>query len=195
MRDVLIIIAVLLLLWNVVLARQHPNAKVKSSVDGTYYSVKSEFSNGGEAADVLARLNRINMRIISHMEEKYQGTDRAADVKFLAGNYSGDVLAEHIPRTTVNTSYVLNKGDEIKLCLRDPQTGQLHDFDTLLFVNLHELSHLFDREYGHEKSFWRGFAFLLREAHSIGVYTPIDYGVHPVNYCGIKITANPFFSH
>jgi hypothetical protein len=174
--------------------QQFPETMVVSSFDQKEYSVKRNYSNKETAANILAKLNSINNTVIQHLEEKYDGTAFESEVQFLSDNYDGDVLEEHMPRTTKNTSYVLNKGDLIKLCLRNPQTKQFHDFDTLLFVNFHELSHLLDRRYGHNESFWTSFKFILTEANQLGLYHPIDYKKTPANYCGITIDGNPFYS-
>ena len=146
-----------------------------SSIDGRRYIVTSGPAEMGTAANILARLNIINEKVIAHMVEKYAGTKYSSDVMFLSDNYNSDVLQEHVPVSTTQTSYVLNKGEAIKLCLRDAKSGRFHDFDLLLFVNLHELSHLLDRNYGHNSSFWTGFTTVLHEAYGLGLYTPVDY--------------------
>ena len=194
MRFCLIVILSILVIWNCVLITENPERLTVSTVDNKAYVVKKNYANHETASNILARLNHINTTLIKHLERKYGNTRLSSNVEFLTGNYDGDVLQEHTPRSTVNTSYVLNKGDLIKLCLRDQTTGEFHDFDTLLFVNLHELSHLLDKEYGHNNSFWTGFKFILKEAHSIGLYTPVDYETSPVGYCGIEINNNPFFN-
>lgn len=194
MRYCLIIILLVLLIWNIRLYVEFPEALVVSVVDGEKYVVKKNYENMQTASDILGKLNYVNKTLIEHLEKKYVGTQHESNVGFLAENYNGDVLQEHTPRGTTNTSYVVNKGDLIKLCLRDPTTKQFHDFNTLLFVNLHELSHLLDREYGHGRSFWTGFKWVLKEAHEIGLYKPVNYRKSPVKYCGIMITSNPMYN-
>lgn len=193
MKSALIIIFVLLVIWNVHLYTQNPEAMVVSTIDGDEYAVKTNYADTQTAADILARLNIINTTLIDHLERKYNNTAYQSDIEFLSNNYDGDALSEHTPLTTVNTSYVLNKGDVIKLCLRNKKNGGFHDFNTLTFVNLHELSHLLDRKYGHNPSFWTGFKLILTEAHGLGLYTPVDYLKTPVTYCGMQITSNPYF--
>lgn len=193
MRLALVIIFITLLLWELYITSEHPERLTVSVIDGKPYTVKKRFSDHQKASDILAKLNSINQTIIDHMEKKYNGTENEDDIAFLAENYNGDVLSEHTPKTTFNTSYVLNKGDLIKICLRDPKTKEFHDFQTILFVNLHELSHLLDREYGHNKSFWDSFRSVLKEAVELGVYKPRNYRIHPVKYCGLTITSSPLF--
>ena len=190
----LILILVVLVIWNVQIYLESPEEGVVSVVDGGRYVVKSSYPDSVGASDLLARLNAANTRLIGHLETKYAGTSYGPGVKFLASNYNGDVLQENIPRSTTNTSFVVNKGDVIKLCLRDPtKGGAFHDFDTLMFVNLHEVSHLLDRQYGHSESFWTGFKFILTEAKLLGIYNPVNYDKTPVNYCGMVIRGNPYY--
>lgn len=187
---VFIICCVLLLIY---LLYPRTEKMTLSEIDGQHYPVKAHFEDYKMASDTLAKLNKVNNRLINHLQKKYKDTPYYGEVEFLSGNYDGGALSEHTPKTTVNTSYVLNKGDQIKLCLRSPKNGKIHDFQTLLFVNLHELSHLLDRQYGHNDTFWDSFKILLHEARSIGVYNPIDYEKYPTTYCGITIASNPYY--
>lgn len=193
MTNCLIIIFIILLLWYICLSIDNTGVLVISSFDGEEYSVKKTYHNMQKASDTLARLNKINTELISHLEKKYKNTNYKKEIEFLSGNYNGDALEEHMPSGPVNTSYVLNKGDVIKLCLRDPTSGRFHDFNTLVFVNLHELSHLLDRKWGHGDSFWDGFKFILQEAVQLNLYTPVDYSKKNTAYCGITIESNPLY--
>jgi hypothetical protein len=165
---------------------------VVSTIDGKKYTVKNNFKDFRQASNILAKLNKINETVIQHMREKY-ANNPSIDAEFLADNYNGDVLSEHIPKGIINTSYVINKGDLIKLCIRHPKTGKFHDMNTLIFVNLHEISHLLDKEYGHSNSFWDGFKHVLVAAIELNLYTPIDYRKHPTSYCGLIISSSPLF--
>ena len=191
----LFIILILLLTWVYYKEQLYPEMMIVSDVDGNAYTVKKNFYNIKTASDILARLNEINMKIIDHLTTKFADSTWEDDIAFLKGNYNDGILEEHVPLTTKNTSYVLNKGDEVKICLRDKKTGKIHDFNTLVFVNLHELSHMLDRNYGHNSSFWTSFKFILCEAVALGLYKPVDYRKHPTSYCGIKITSSPFFDN
>ena len=71
--------------------------------------------------------------------------------------------------------------------------GKLIDLNTLTFVAIHELSHIASKSIGHNEEFWNNFKFLLEEAEIIGVYKPEDYKEDPKNYCGMKITDNPYY--
>jgi hypothetical protein len=44
-----------------------------------------------------------------------------------------------------------------------------------------------------ESGFWPLFKFMLVNAVDCGIYTPIDYAAHPVVYCGLKLSYNPYY--
>lgn len=114
-------------------------------------------------------------------------------VKRLITNYNFEELIENRPGGK-DTSYTLDKGRKIYMCLRDPKSGILHDKNTVLFVILHECSHVANASWGHSQhDFWVIFKFLLHEATKLGVYRPIDYGTHNVMFCGLNITYNPLY--
>ena len=62
-----------------------------------------------------------------------------------------------------------------------------------MFVALHELSHIATKSIGHTTEFWNNFKFLLQEAVKIKIYEPVNYKKKPKNYCGMKITDNPYY--
>lgn len=182
-----------------------------STIDGRDYKIVSSFSDNThvEAANKLAIINKFISDLNNHLSKKYilapketlDDTNatriKIGIVKNIIKRYSPDVLKENNPITTDNTSYVLNKGDEIAFCLREKDSGfnRFHDVESLKFVVLHELAHLGMDEYGHELDFWKAFHFLTKEAHDAKLYEPIDYSLdgHNMTYCGVKVTFNPFF--
>ena len=188
----LFIILILLVLWRISI--DTTEIYIASNIDGKDYLVKGGFVDYQHASDTLAKLNNINKKLIKHIEKKYGGNKYKDNINSLIKNYDENAIAENIPFGTINTSYVLNKGDAIRICLRDPFTKKIHDFDTLIFVNLHELSHIFDTGWGHEKEFWAGFKVILENAKEIGVYEPVDFRIYPRRYCGMVINSNPYFN-
>jgi len=73
--------------------------------------------------------------------------------------------------------------------------GGLIDSNTLMFVAIHELSHIATQSIGHTKEFWENFKFLLKESEKINIYNPIDYKKKPEEYCGISIKDNPYYDY
>lgn len=129
------------------------------------------------------------------------GLDReeiAERIRQLFNNYDGNIY-EISPTNKENlTSYTENKVKLI-LCLRKKTpdaTGhyQLHDINTMMFVVIHELTHILNDEFDHGPKFWHLFEFMLHNSIEAGIYKPVNYAVNPINYCGLNLTHNPLFS-
>ena len=116
----------------------------------------------------------------------------------LMSNYSPQRMYEISPKNTGNaTSYTEDKRILV-LCLRQKKPDaqgiyELHDINTMMFVVLHELSHMMNNTWQHKLDFWVLFKFLLLNAIEAGIYTPVDYGKYPINYCGLWLHYNPLF--
>jgi hypothetical protein len=65
------------------------------------------------------------------------------------------------------------------------------DENTIMFVLLHELSHLMTESIGHTPEFWNNFRMLLQDCIKNGKYTPVNYTQNPVEYCGMTISDSP----
>ena len=79
------------------------------------------------------------------------------------------------------------------LAMRVASPDHLIDINTLTFVAIHELAHITTKSIGHKSEFWENFKFLLEEAKSAGIHQPEDYKKKPKEYCGMKITDNPYY--
>lgn len=186
--------------------------KVCSKVNGGCYRVQNKYDPNTfvQAADLLDNIHKRNIIFFNHLKKKYLKSSAANNnlssvefknrkdmVRTLLKRYNPDVIVEHSPKSAKNTSYVWAKGGEIGFCLRERETGEnnIHTINTVYFVNLHELTHLASREYNgkHTKSFWSKFKFILSEAVEAGVYSPVDYSVTPMNYCGVSIYYSPLY--
>jgi hypothetical protein len=120
-------------------------------------------------------------------------------VEQLYERFKRNQLFEISPRNNANlTSYTENKGDQLVLCLREktPRNGeyQLHDHNTMMFVVCHEITHIMNDQWGHEREFWELFKVVLENAIEAGVYRPVDYRNHPINYCGLVLNYSPLYN-
>jgi predicted metal-dependent hydrolase len=159
--------------------------KVKSTVDNTEYTVQIK-EDANEAADLIATIkNKLNT-LLEHLEKTYGNGDNR--VAMLKENYKPDRLSEGVD-TPGYTSYSVNKGEQIVLCLRNKD--KLMDINTMTFVVLHEFAHLATESIGHTEEFWGNFKWILEESINIGIYTRQDFKNNNVDYCGIKITSTP----
>ena len=164
-------------------------ALVKSSIDGNNYLVRN-MEHKEAAADRLARIREKLLRLMKYLEQSFG--DRPF-VKQIMRNFdaSSERFAESTPEAAY-TSYSVNKGEKIFMCLRQrDEKEELVDENILIFVALHEMSHIGTASIGHTKEFWNHFAWLLEKSETLGVYTYQNFAAHPVEYCGVHITDSP----
>jgi hypothetical protein len=160
-----------------------------SDVDGNKYCVR-ESEKLEMVADLLATITQKLKQLVKHMGEKYPDRE---NVKRMVENFNPKKVQETLP-TSVHTAYSENKGEKLAFCVTKEKNGmELIDENTLTFVAIHELSHIATKSIGHNEEFWNNFKFLLQNAKEINIYNPENYKKKPREYCGMKITDNPYF--
>lgn len=193
---------------------------VASTHGGVYreWNVVSNYENSADAANLMSRSNATAIEFMRVLKKKYH-VDEAADmieeegdahltpdelpndtynmVVHLLRNYNPDEFYENDPQYSKDTSYTINKGATTHLCLRNRTSpDKLVDDNTLLFVVLHEMSHVANyNDMGHSTQFWEVFKFILHEAQLAGVYQSFDYKRYPKDYCGLIINYQPLNDH
>lgn len=177
----------------------------KYEVDGFTIYVVNRFDNDREAAALFARAINDVMYLLAELRREYDIDGSRNDVNrelveykiidHLLDNFNYEVLFENDPARRNETAYTLNKGDKMMVCLRSKSNqNQLIDLNTLKFVMLHEAAHIAHYfGWGHNNDFWRVFKFILMKAVKYGVYTPVDYASHPVDYCGLNVNHQPLY--
>ena len=92
------------------------------------------------------------------------------------------------------SSYTVNKGEELAICVRNKANKNVfHNENTLWFVIMHELAHVMSISEGHNQEFIDNFKYLLVKSKEFGYYEPKNYKEQNINYCGVDVTANPYF--
>jgi hypothetical protein len=171
--------------------KQDPDSELKcviSHVDGNTYCVR-ERAKLQMVADLLARITKKMNDLVNHLKNKYPENDI---VTRLANGFNPQKIYETLP-TSKHVAYSQNKGKKLAFCVTKQKEGNdLIDENTLTFVALHEISHIGTETIGHKKDFWKNFKFILQEAKEYGIYNPERYKESPKDYCGIKITDNPY---
>lgn len=162
---------------------------IVSDEDGNTYCVR-ETPKLELVADLLARTTEKLKQLVAYLKEEYPNRE---NVKRLAEKFNPRKISETLP-TSKYTAYSENKGEKLAFCTTTTKEGsKLIDENTLAFVAIHELGHVMTESVGHTKEFWQNFKFLLKNAVKIGIYEPVDYKNKPKNYCGMKITDNPYY--
>ena len=163
---------------------------VISSVDGNKYCVRDR-KEVSSAADLLAKTTEKCKVLVEYVFKKYPNKD---NVLRLHDGFNPKQIMETLP-TSEFTAYSENKGEKLAFCLNKskPDNNNLIDENTLMFVAIHELSHIATKSIGHKSEFWENFKFLLAEAKAANVHSPVDYKETPQEYCGMKISDNPYY--
>jgi hypothetical protein len=159
--------------------------KVRSKIDEKEYTVQVK-EDSLEAANLIAKIREKLVILMEHLEKSFSLNDER--VRLLKKNFRPDRLKEGVD-TPGYTSYSINKGEQIVLCLRS--NDKLVDLNTMLFVVLHEFAHLSTESIGHTEEFWDNFKWILEESINIGIYTKQEFKVKNVEYCGMTITSSP----
>ena len=180
-------ILILIIIFIYLIYQYHYYSNIEtivSKVDNRNYDVQIR-NDATEAADLIAQVREKLVLLVNHMFKTFPSNQKVIRLK---KNFNPDVLKEGIDNPSY-TSYTVNKGEEIILCLRTD--GKLVDINVLTFVCIHELSHIGNETIGHDDAFWEFFKELLIEAINIGVYIKYDYKKSPIKYCGMMITDSP----
>lgn len=157
---------------------------IKSNIDNREYTVQTK-ADAQEAADLIAVIRQKLILLVNHLIKSNPGDSRT---ELLKENFNPDKLKEGIDNPEY-TSYSINKGEQIILCLRNKD--KLMDINTMMFVVLHELAHLATESIGHTPEFWENFKWILEESINIGIYVKQEFKKEPVEYCGMKISSSP----
>jgi hypothetical protein len=185
------ILLFILLLSIIILFVKTQNSNVvyvNSDIDNKLYLVR-DVEDKQQACNMLAK---IKQNIISLTYYLYDNRDKYKEyipyIKQLRERIQNVEVLESA-EDSVYTSYSVNKGEQIVFCLRSRHIkNKLHHFNLLMYVVLHEMSHVACPEYGHTDLFKHIFAFITQIAIENNIYTKIDFNLYPEEYCGLMIT-------
>jgi len=165
---------------------------VTSTVDGRTYKVR-DMPDKQEAANLMASVRIKIVKLYNELKEKFPDKPQ---IRQWVKNFSPDPnrFEESTPDAE-HTSYSVNKGEKVHLCLRQREGANesLVNENIMVFVSLHEMAHVITPSLGHGPDFWNNFAWLLKQAEERGIYHYQDFKAHPVAYCGLNITDSPSY--
>lgn len=159
---------------------------VPSSTTNKPYLVQDTI-NAQISADMLGEIERRY-----HILTDYLAKNKGQYPEYVP--YIDRLLANKLNLTEASpfgkhTSYTVNKGEEIAVCLRE-KSMDIHNINIVMYVVIHELAHVACPEIGHTALFKKIFIFLLNISTKIGIYEKVDYSESPEAYCGITIREN-----
>jgi hypothetical protein len=155
--------------------------------NGNEYLVRN-LPDKNEAANKLGSISDSLKNLVNNLNEN--DDSKGEYIKNLKESFNPEYITENIPGS-IYVAYSVNKGEELSLCIRDKDTESFIDNNTIIFVAIHELSHIMTPETGHTPLFWDNMKYLLERASSQGIYMPVDYSQSPVEYCGMDINSTP----
>lgn len=165
---------------------------VVSTVDGNKYCVRDR-KQVKKAANILAKVTKKLEKLVEYMKKE---EPEHKITKNLASKFNPNRIMETLP-TSKLTAYSENKGEKVAFCLnknvKESSDDELIDEHTLMFVAIHELTHIGTDSIGHKKDFWENFKYMLEKAKEAGIHDPMDYKEKPAQYCGMTIRDNPYY--
>lgn len=187
------VILLVVIAWAAIYFKQskYPLSYVTSTVDNNQYLVRN-LPDKQDAADRLARVRERLLRLRKYLEQSHKSLPFVAN---MLKNF--DAAPSRFSESTPDaqyTSYSVNKGEKIYMCLRQRDASErLVDDNVLTFVAVHEMAHTGTQSIGHTPEFWNNFAWLIKQAEHIKIYSYTDFASHPVEYCGVHITDSPTY--
>lgn len=200
---IIIALIIIIMLYNN--KTPQPTVKMIATYDRQYI-LADGYDNTKEALDLLNHANERMFFLLCKLRTKYEITgiknikysssinkQERKTIKALLRNYNPEVFQENNPKYNNQTSWTISKGEAMHICLRSrSNNNELVDLNTLMFVILHESSHIANyRTYGHDNLFWRTFKFILQNAVEYNIYKKENYRSYPVVYCGVEINYQP----
>ena len=151
-----------------------------------YYLVKDTKNKYNKVELIDKLFNSLNVLLEELKNSNYDFKD--IDIEEIQEKIKNSEILENI--TDSDTSYTVNKGEKIILCLADRENDNLYSYNLLMYVLIHELAHILNTTYGHDDNFKKTFRFILEKAIELNLYTYEDYKNNPVNYCGLILNTN-----
>jgi len=167
-------------------SEEYFNGLVVVKIKDCTFKVRED--NKLESAKKLYKLHSKIKILIKHLDKVDGGH---YGIKRLKHRYKPEILSE-LHKGSTNTSYSVNKGEKLVVCMRSKDDNSFHDDNTIFFVVLHELAHIMTKSIGHKQEFWDNFKYLLKHCIEIKLYNYQDFNSIPEDYCGIQITDTPY---
>lgn len=164
---------------------------IKADIDNNYYLVR-DLSDKYIAANLLGQIKKNISFFIDILYENRN--EKYKEYKQYIERLKNNIIITNIFENANNnsdTSFSINKGEDLVICLRSREHhkyNQFEDMNIIMYVILHELSHIACPEYGHGDLFKKIFAFFTQVAIELKLYSYVDYSKNPVIYCGLPIT-------
>ena len=188
-----ILISIMIIIIYIYFFLNKKNFVSIESNTGTRYMVYNDNLNK-DKANLLSIIVK-QMCILKNYLIKNIDTEELKDYKVYINNLNLNfneertIIYETDPTSDL-TSYSVNKGEELSICLKSKTSGQLHNINILMYVVIHEMSHFACPEIGHGELFQKIFKKFIEVAIKINIYNYDDYINQPIEYCGMILSSS-----
>ena len=186
MFDILLVVTLLILLSFVVSKNfsLKDDRVLTEAFDGNSYLVR-DTPDRTETANTLARLNSMVNHFIDLLEKDFEAAKLPVVLRLKKRYRSGALSEGRISKAL--TSYTVNKGEKVVLCMRSRDENDTLFSDEILFsVLLHELAHIASITVDHGNEWRRNWHYLEDKAVQ---YKMLQHKKVDVDYCGIQLHA------
>jgi len=189
MRESVLIIIVIIFIYIFYCLKKNRLTLVEANNNVKYmvYNDRNKSDSANKLAELVKKMFELKNYLVDNIDKFPEYKEY---IILLRDNFHEEKTSiyENAPESDL-TSYSVNKGEELAFCLKSKKTGKLHDINLLMYVAIHELSHVACPEVGHGELFKKIFRFMTLEAIKIGLYKEEDYGEKPVEYCGMTLSS------
>jgi len=178
-KEIIIIIVILAIIY--LIYKRSEVKSIKSNIDSKKYVVLNK-KDANKAADLLAEISQRLIKIQNYLESNHE--DKY--IKTTKDRFNPTNISEGSSDSGY-TSYTVNKGEKMIFCIRDKETNDLHDINLMMYVALHEFTHVMCVTVGHNEEFHKNFNYILKVAEDMGMYSKLPIGKQEIKYCGLNL--------
>jgi len=182
MKETILIAVIIIFIYIFLFYNKKNVVLVRGSDNFTQFLVYND-EQKNESAKLLEVITNNMFKIKDYLYQNIEKFPEMKDyIKQLNRNLNKErtLIYENDPKSEL-TSFSVNKGEEIALCLKSKKTGSMHNINLMMYVTIHEMAHIACPEIGHGDLFKKIFKFLCEQSIVIGVYKYDDYenfGIH-----------------
>jgi hypothetical protein len=186
MKQILLLILIVIVVFLFTKMGRNEVLMVESLIDNNDYLVNN-VEDRQQVADLLASVRTNLFKLKDYLIKNVDKYDDYVEYINLLDSRLTNVIIKENTEDNNYTSYSINKGEEIVFCVRSKINKEIHDINLVMYVALHEISHVACPEVGHTELFKKIFKFFLEIGMEIGIYKYVDYSQNAKEYCGIYI--------
>jgi hypothetical protein len=191
MKETILIAVIIIFIYIFLFYNKKNVVLVRGSDNFTQFLVYND-EQKNESAKLLEVITNNMFKIKDYLYQNIEKFPEMKDyIKQLNRNLNKErtLIYENDPKSEL-TSFSVNKGEEIALCLKSKKTGSMHNINLMMYVTIHEMAHIACPEIGHGDLFKKIFKFLCEQSIVIGVYKYDDYENNPIEYCGMMLSSS-----